>query len=349
MAYLDEMSDLDKAIDVARGVKRLQQQIRQKHNEYVGNIILAEQEIEKSLKPITVPLRTLTSSNRLWIKQEDPIDIKEEYDRYSTASPARSANTSDRESLPPTRQERDGESDGERSMLDTSTSVTSVVYEIGNLLDSTAESYFHKVLTDTDKEIDTTYGVSFDPESNSWMLGNERVLLDRKSILLGGRRYEYSPGFFELLFMRKPNMGVIKKRDLSEYKDILNKSSVHLNKLGNVKSSTSQKYKSIISKLFPPKRTGSSAGSDPRCESASETPSTSTRDPRSITGSGVLMKHETNKIDYRHWDDANELVDRLRLLIASKRAGHSGHNNEIIAIVEELKEAKLIAGRMLKV
>ena len=49
-----------------------------------------------------------------------------------------------------------------------------------------------------------------------------------------------------------------------------------------------------------------------------------------------------NKIDYVHWDDPNELVDRLRLLAASHQAGHNAHENEILSIIEELREAGLI-------
>lgn len=59
-------------------------------------------------------------------------------------------------------------------------------------------------------------------------------------------------------------------------------------------------------------------------------------------GEGMFMEVTDNKIDYRHWDDANELVERLRLLLASTQAGHSGHMNEITSIVEELREANII-------
>ena len=45
-----------------------------------------------------------------------------------------------------------------------------------------------------------------------------------------------------------------------------------------------------------------------------------------------------NAIDYVYWDDPNELVDRLGLLVASRAAGHTGHDNEITSIVEELRE-----------
>lgn len=43
-----------------------------------------------------------------------------------------------------------------------------------------------------------------------------------------------------------------------------------------------------------------------------------------------------------YWDDPNELIERLRLLTSSTSAGHTGHNNEIISIIEELREANII-------
>ncbi|KYN20113.1 hypothetical protein ALC57_07541 [Trachymyrmex cornetzi] len=51
------------------------------------------------------------------------------------------------------------------------------------------------------------------------------------------------------------------------------------------------------------------------------------------------MTLNDNKIDYIHWDDPNDIVDRLRLLEASRQAGHNGHDNEILSIIEELREA----------
>jgi len=42
------------------------------------------------------------------------------------------------------------------------------------------------------------------------------------------------------------------------------------------------------------------------------------------------MTLNNNKIDYVHWDDPNELVDRLRLLEVSRQAGHNANGNENI-------------------
>jgi len=49
-----------------------------------------------------------------------------------------------------------------------------------------------------------------------------------------------------------------------------------------------------------------------------------------------------NAIDYVHWDDPNELVDRLLLLDASHRAGNNAHDNEMLSIIEELRESGLM-------
>jgi len=45
-----------------------------------------------------------------------------------------------------------------------------------------------------------------------------------------------------------------------------------------------------------------------------------------------------NAIDYVHWDDSNELVDRLRLLEASYQIDYA-YDNEMLSIIEELREA----------
>lgn len=47
-------------------------------------------------------------------------------------------------------------------------------------------------------------------------------------------------------------------------------------------------------------------------------------------------------MDYIYWDDPNELVDRLRLLIASQAAGNTSHTNEIFSIIEELREGEIV-------
>lgn len=66
------------------------------------------------------------------------------------------------------------------------------------------------------------------------------------------------------------------------------------------------------------------------------------------SGSGIfdpnvmVYNKATNSKSYIYWNNPNELCDRLRLLIASQQAGHTGHQNEIISIVEELRECGIL-------
>jgi len=54
---------------------------------------------------------------------------------------------------------------------------------------------------------------------------------------------------------------------------------------------------------------------------------------------GITSRNDIdNAIDYVHWDDANELVDRLRLLNASHRVGNNAHDNKMLSIIEKLRE-----------
>jgi len=66
-------------------------------------------------------------------------------------------------------------------------------------------------------------------------------------------------------------------------------------------------------------------------------------EPKKKSGRGLpcTMILNDNAIDYVHWDDPNELMDRLRLLEASHQASHNAHDNEMLSIIEELREASL--------
>ena len=112
---------------------------------------------------------------------------------------------------------------------------------------------------------------------------------------------------------------------MEKYKSILLATNAHKRNYdvqGHLKSNRGYKYKQIIAPLMSLelKKTKSGRGvSIPR-----------------------TMTLTDNKIDYVHWDDPNELVDRLRLFHASRQAGHNAHENEILSIIEELREVGLI-------
>ncbi|KYN27441.1 hypothetical protein ALC57_03150, partial [Trachymyrmex cornetzi] len=106
------------------------------------------------------------------------------------------------------------------------------------------------------------------------------------------------------------------------YLDIENAHKHKHDSQGRLLSNRGYKYKHIIAPLM------------------SMTPKKQSK--KSGKGLPRAMTLNDNAIDYVHWDDPNELVDRLRLLDASHRAGNNAHDNEMLSIIEELCEAGLI-------
>lgn len=58
-----------------------------------------------------------------------------------------------------------------------------------------------------------------------------------------------------------------------------------------------------------------------------------------------LKKVVTSRPQYVYWNNVSELIQRLRKLYASKSAGNTSaeEENEIVAIIEELREEKIVA------
>jgi len=165
--------------------------------------------------------------------------------------------------------------------------------------------------------IDSVYGVYFNDDGT--MIGNKRIELDKNdNIFIDGKKYPGTVGLYELIFMKFPNESSYTNIDKQYYKSILLLTNAHkrdYNAQNQIKSNKGHKYKNIIAPLLG-KKIGQGI-------------------PRTV----IL---NDNKIDYIHWNDPNELVDRLRLLEASRHAGHNAHDNEILSIIEELREAGLI-------
>jgi len=208
-----------------------------------------------------------------------------------------------------------------RNMLQTSEGQEVLREHLGPL----GQKYMSALFSADEKnEIDHVYGVYFN--ENEMRLGNKRFDIDKDdSIIIDKVRYIGTPGLYELLFKRIPDDVIYSEDDMQKYKSILMATSAHkrqYNAQGQLKSNKRYKYKQIIAPL------------------------TSIESKKKKSGTGVFMPRAMtltdNKIDYVHWDDPNELVDRLRLLDASHRAGHNAHDNEILSIIEELREVGLI-------
>lgn len=146
-------------------------------------------------------------------------------------------------------------------------------------------------------------------------IGNQEISTrDREIILRDGTRYIRTPGLMTLLTSKNPLEYEYNKTDLDDYRDILERTYAHrinYDPWGAIRKESSYKYKNIIRPLFS-------------------------------SGGGIQLDLNNKKVEYRYWDDANELVDRLILLHGSKLSGHSGHHNETESIVDELRERGVI-------
>ncbi|XP_043480014.1 uncharacterized protein LOC122509820 [Leptopilina heterotoma] len=173
--------------------------------------------------------------------------------------------------------------------------------------------------------LDSTYGIR-KLSDGSLMIGDSPITFEDQHVKIGNKRYLQTLGLLELLFKSKPTTSLISEDDERNYKEILIATNAHKKKYSSsesIRTDKSYKYLNFISQFFPRTPTKRS----------------------SVSGSSLPKFMITNKNfqrEYIYWDDPNELVDRLRLLMASQAAGNPSHNNEIMSIIEELREAKII-------
>lgn len=157
------------------------------------------------------------------------------------------------------------------------------------------------------------------------MIGNKEINFMDGKVIVGDQKYPVSDGLLELLFKKNVDRNVLKDADIAHYKKIAQDTNLLRKKFkpdGSFKNpSYNKKFDAFLWELNP----------------------SNTLDK---TGKGLpkfmIARRDESPLDYRYWDDPNELVDRLRLLVAERSAGNDNHDNEIQAIIEELREAKII-------
>ncbi|KYN30173.1 hypothetical protein ALC57_00369 [Trachymyrmex cornetzi] len=151
----------------------------------------------------------------------------------------------------------------------------------------------------------------------------DMVLKRHDGLMFGNKRFDVDDA--DNIIIDDVRYTFYTEDDMNKYKSMLLATNAHKHKhhsQGRLLSNRGYKYKHIIAPLM------------------SMTP----KKPNKKFGKGLprAMTLNDNAIDYVHWDDPNEVVDRLRLLDASHRAGNNAHDNEMLSIIEELREAGLI-------
>lgn len=152
-------------------------------------------------------------------------------------------------------------------------------------------------------------------------IGNTSVIFDDQDIILNDAKYTATPGLIELLFKKEPMSSLIQPEDVTKFAEIMQNTNAYrknYKRTGKIRDEKSLKIRTYIKGILK-------------------------------EGHGLrkrkLPRHmlvNNSPIQFTYWDDPNELVERLKLLIAERNAGNSSHENEILSILEELREANII-------
>ena len=169
------------------------------------------------------------------------------------------------------------------------------------------------------KLLDDVYGVR-KMTDGTLKIGDADVKFDNNEILVGDSSYAITNGLLELIFKKNPAEKLVEPEDLKNFGKIIKSTNAHRKwylPSEAIRSNTSKKYLNYVKKVI------------------------------NTSGDGVsllpkYMETNNSQIQYMHWDDPNELVERLKLLVAEREAGNNNHDNEIHSIIEELREAKFI-------
>ncbi|KAL4119497.1 hypothetical protein QTP88_012309 [Uroleucon formosanum] len=154
--------------------------------------------------------------------------------------------------------------------------------------------------------IDKTYGPKLQSNGDVY-LGKKEIKLNENTLIIEDTSYPLTQGLVSLIISKSPK--IYTTDDLNTYKRILIQTSAHLTSDEKKIKKGGNKFIDIIKPLFP-------------------------------SGNGLSVKLQKHNLVY--WNNPNELVERLQLLLASQAAGNTGLSNEILSIYEELYEAGLI-------
>lgn len=198
--------------------------------------------------------------------------------------------------------------------------------------------YVEENIKDTEGLFDHRFGIYHDIQTEKFTIGDSEVDFHGPNLIIKGVEYIGTPGLYELLFKNNP-IGY-QKTDVEQYIDILKRTNALYREndptkpLKSATRDVKDKFTFIIAPHFKPR------------QRANTLPARTTRGTiRKATGKGLklhLLDLNNKRKEYQYFDNYNELVERLKLLVASQVAGNTSHNNEILSILEELREGKII-------
>ena len=300
-------------------INMLSDSIRKKNRALKSDISERDAFLESTFKPVVGPLQEISKKlNTSDIKAAElmPLvktkldEIESQDSTYSDNNMSADEEEEEEEMRAPLEEQGEGLTEEEEETLKSHPSrLTLLSQDIGYKGDLT-KKYVLKLLHSTlPKRNYHVYGARL--TDDGLMVGDSNIRIDNSdNVSVKNRTFKGTEGLFELLFTKDPKNYT--RKDLDTFKTICKLTNAHKRGYSSnspIYRNRSIKYKNIIKKIFP----------------------------ISTTGKGMMMKnvYDTNVIYY---NNVNKLVNRLQLLYEAKDAGHTGVDNEIIALVEELRE-----------
>ena len=198
-----------------------------------------------------------------------------------------------------------------------------------------------KALNYLKPEDKTTFGMYF--KDGDFRIGDKKIDIKDNDIIIGDKKYTGTDGLWELIMKDEPQEGIYTGDDFLNYGKILKQT--HAIYKGNnpnqnkPKSSKSTKWKKLIKPIWEDiKKQKDEDEKEDEDETEDEEEGNAYSlfddDPQPGTsGEGLKILPS----------DPNALINRFDLLFSSKKAGHTGVKNEIVAILDELKRQRVIS------
>ena len=155
------------------------------------------------------------------------------------------------------------------------------------------------------KDADNVFGIHKGVDKKLY-IGDTRFHVNGDNIIVGDGEYVGTRGLWELITMKEPDDSVYTHEDYDNYAEIMINTNALKKDSGKPKSSGGSKWKNLLSDIW--------------------------KQRSKYEGTGVVILPS----------DAEALLDRLDLLLASKGAGNTGLGNEIVSICDELKRQKVL-------
>lgn len=317
---------------IARQLIKSRAAVRKKLQGLRSDITRMTFEREKNLAPITKPLKDLLSNMKPEIPQTP---VKNEFKKelsFREKFPGRSSAPSE-EVFVNDDDFSDAESEGEDQSISLHelSKHEDVFNEYLNQYTGLAREYIRDMIADNEKKFDHQYGIRLDPSTETYSVGNKIVKFDGDNIKIDDITYEGTRGLYELLFKKKPEKYTLD--DETKYKAIMERSSAarkNYDPTYPLSGNAGKKY-SLVKKIL---------------SKPDMTPLRFTKpippNKRTKSGAGAFLHLNNKKVEFVPWKNPNKLINRLRLLIAAQHAGNTSVDNDIIYIIEELKQSHII-------